>query len=108
MLDVISKVNSFLELSLLPAGTLPPNPVELLGHASFADLSVKLSNQFDVILYDAPAFSIAADALAIAASTGGILLVARKNTTRLSDINTISEQIAYSGAKVVGSVLLDF
>jgi len=108
MLEVISKVNSFLELSLLPAGTLPPNPVELLGHASFLDLSQKLSNQFDVILYDAPAFSIAADALAIAASTGGILLVARKNNTRLADINTISEQIAYSGAKVVGSVLLDF
>lgn len=108
MLDVISKVNSFLELSVLPAGTLPPNPLELLGHGSFADLSEKLTNQFDVILYDAPAFSVAADALAIAACTGGILLVARKNKTRLTDINIINEQIAYSGAKVVGSVLLDF
>jgi protein-tyrosine kinase len=108
MLDVISKVNSFLELSVLPAGTLPPNPLELLGHSSFVDLSEKLANQFDIILYDVSPFSVAADALAIATCTGGILLVTRKNATRLSDVNNISEQIAFSGAKIVGSVLLDF
>ena len=94
--------------SVLPAGTLPPNPLELLNRSLFDELNDQLANQFDVILYDTLAVSSGADALAIAARTDGVLVVAHKNNTRLSDINMINEQLKYSGAEVVGSVLIDF
>ncbi|MDP1558489.1 MAG: chain length determinant protein tyrosine kinase EpsG [Nitrosomonas sp.] len=106
--DVISRIESFVDLSVLPAGTLPPNPMELLSRAQFDDLNEYLVSQFDVILYDTSAFSSGADALAIAARTEGVLLVAHKNDTRLADIATLNEQIIRSGAEVVGSVLIDF
>ena len=106
--EVISKIESFVDLSVLPAGTLPPNPLELLNRNSFDELNEQLAAQFDVILYDTLAFSSGVDALAIAARTDGVLVVAHKNNTRLSDINTMNEQLKYSGSEVVGSVLIDF
>lgn len=106
--EVIAKIDSFIDLSVLPAGTLPPNPLELLNRNVFDELNDQLANQFDVILYDTLAFSNGSDALAIAARTDGALVVAHKNNTRLSDINAINEQLKYSGTEVVGSVLIDF
>ncbi|MBS0497804.1 MAG: chain length determinant protein tyrosine kinase EpsG [Proteobacteria bacterium] len=106
--EVITKIDSFIDLSVLPAGTLPPNPLELLNRNVFDELNDQLANQFDVILYDTLAFSRGSDALAIAARTDGALVVAHKNSTRLSDINQINEQLKCSGTEVVGSVLIDF
>lgn len=106
--EVISKIESFVDLSVLPAGTLPPNPLELLNRTSFDELNDQLANQFDVILYDTLAFSSGVDALTIAARTEGALVVAHKNDTRVSDINVMHEQLKYSGTEIVGSVLIDF
>lgn len=106
--EVISKIESFIDLSVLPAGTLPPNPLELLNRSTFDELNNQLSNHFDVILYDTLAFSNGVDALAIAARTGGALVVAHKNSARLSDMQIMGEQLKYCGTEVVGSVLIDF
>lgn len=107
-LSAIAKVTSFVDLSVLPAGTLPPNPQELVSRSSFASLSVDVESQFDVVIYDVCAFSAGADALAIAARAGGVLLVARKNTTSLADISAVADQLARVGAEVVGSVLVEY
>ncbi|OFA03343.1 chain length determinant protein tyrosine kinase EpsG [Duganella sp. HH101] len=106
--DSIAKIESFVALSVLGAGTLPPNPQELLSRASFAGLGNELEANFDVVLYDTPSFSMGSDALAVAARVGGVLLVARKNHTQVADIHAMQEQMAHSGAEVVGSVLVDF
>jgi protein-tyrosine kinase len=106
--DVIAKVESFVSLSVLQAGTLPPNPQELLSRSSFSGLSMKLEANHDVVLYDVPSFATASDALAIAGRSGGVLLVVRKNKTLLEDVAALSEQIVHAGAEVVGSVLVDF
>ncbi len=106
--EVICKIESFVDLSVLPAGTLPPNPLELLNRQVFDELNAQLASQFDVILYDTLAFSSGVDALAIASRTDGALIVAHKNNTRIDDMNDINEQLKSSGAELVGSVLIDF
>lgn len=106
--DVVAKVDAFVDLSVLVAGTLPPNPQELLSRNSFAALTPRLDQHFDVVLYDVAPFSVGADALAIASRVGGVLVVARKNHTRIEDINALREQMRHSGAEVIGSVLVDF
>jgi protein-tyrosine kinase len=106
--SAIAKVESFVDLSVLQAGTLPPNPQELISRASFADLTLDFAKLFDVVLYDVPAFCAGADALAIAARAGGVLLVARKNITSLSDISAVAEQLSRAGAEVSGSVMVDY
>ncbi len=105
--EVIAKIDSFIDLSVIPAGTPPPNPLEILNRSTFDKLNEQLANQFDVILYDTLAFSNGADALAIAARADGVLIVAQRNSNRLNDINTMNEQLKGSGAEVIGSILID-
>jgi protein-tyrosine kinase len=107
-LDAVAKVDSFVSLSVLAAGTLPPNPQELLARPGSAALNAKLESRYDVTLYDVAASASGLDALILAARTGGALIVARKNHSRLADINTLASQIAGNGGTVLGSVLLDF
>ena len=104
----VAKVDGFVDLSVLQAGTLPPNPQELLNRQTFDQLAGQLSSQYDVVLFDVPAFSSGADALAVAVRAGGVLLVARKNVTSVNDISTVAEQMVRVGAEVVGSVMVDF
>ena len=108
ILDVIHKVETFVDLTVLPAGTLPPNPLELLSRTLFSELNENIVSQFDVVLYDTSDFMIGADALAIATHTEGVLFVVDENNTRLADINVMNEQIIRNNIEVVGSVLVDF
>lgn len=105
--EVIAKIDSFIDLSVIPAGTPPPNPLEILNRSTFDKLNDQLANQFDIILYDTLAFSNGADALAIAARTEGVLIVAQRNSNRLDDINVMNEQLKGSGAEVIGSILIE-
>jgi chain length determinant protein tyrosine kinase EpsG len=107
-LDVIAKAEYFVDLSILAAGTLPPNPQELLSRTTFNDLASTLSRRYDVILYDVPAFSTAADVLAVSACAEGVMVVARKNQTRLSAISAMNEQFERNNIEVVGSIMVDF
>ena len=55
-LDVIARVPAFVDLSVMPAGTLPPNPQELLSRDAFRNLNTQLESRYDVVLYDVPPF----------------------------------------------------
>lgn len=106
--DAIAKIDSFVDLSVLGAGTLPPNPQELLSRPAFSSLGADLASRYDVVLYDASAYVVGSDALAVAARVGGVLVVARKNKTPLAEVNQMVEKMQHSGAEVIGSVLVDF
>jgi chain length determinant protein tyrosine kinase EpsG len=107
-LDTIQRIASFADLSVLPAGTLPPNPQELLARAAFRSFNTQLEARYGVVLYDVPPFSAGVDALAVASRAGGVLLVARKDRTRVASVSRMAEQMAQAGAEVVGSVVVDF
>jgi protein-tyrosine kinase len=107
-LDVIARVPSFIDLSVLPAGTLPPNPQELLSREGFRNLNAELERRYDVVLYDVPPFASGADAMAVAGRAGGVLLVARKDHTRMAAVAHMAGQLTQAGADVVGSVVVDF
>ncbi|AIY42100.1 Tyrosine-protein kinase Wzc [Collimonas arenae] len=107
-LDMVAMVESFVDLSLLPAGSPVPNPQELFNRASFGVLNQTLCDRFDIVLYDTPAFLSSADALIVAARAGGVLLVVRKDRTRVADLADFSDQLRRSGVEIVGSVMVSF
>lgn len=107
-ITVASKVDSFVDLSVLTAGTLPPNPQELLSRSSFLELSLIAASHYDTVLYDVAALAVGADALAIAARIGGVLLVVRRNHTALADLGVAVEQFSRVGAEVVGTVMVEY
>lgn len=107
-LDAIVPVPAFVDLSVLPSGTLPPNPQELLSREGFRHLNLQLESRYDVVLYDVAPFAAGVDALAVSGPAGGALLVARKHHTRLASVARMAEQLAEAGAEVVGSVVVAF
>lgn len=106
--ELIARVPSFPALSVLQAGTLPPNPQELLSRDALRQLNRSFERHYDVVLYDVAPFAGGVDALAVAARTGGVLLLARKHHTRLDQLSRMAAQLADAGAEVVGSVMVEF
>jgi chain length determinant protein tyrosine kinase EpsG len=107
-LDVISRIPCFVDLSVMPSGTLPPNPQELLNREAFRNLNTQLESRYDVVLYDVPPFASGSDALAVAGRAGGVLLVARKHHTRVANLTRTVEQLVDAGGEVLGSVVVEF
>jgi chain length determinant protein tyrosine kinase EpsG len=107
-LDVIARVPAFVDLSVMPAGTLPPNPQELLAREGFRNLNTMLESRYDIVLYDVPPFQAGVDAVAVASRAGGALLVTRKNYTRISHIGRTAEQLVDAGCEILGSVVMEF
>jgi chain length determinant protein tyrosine kinase EpsG len=107
-LDVIARIPCFVDLSVMPSGTLPPNPQELLAREAFRNLNAQLESRYDVVLYDLPPFASGADALAVAGRAGGVLLVARKHHTRVANLTRMVEQLVDAGGEVLGSVVVEF
>lgn len=106
-LDTIERIPSFVDLSVLPAGPIPPNPQELLGRPAFARLLGELVHEYDVVIIDTPAAADYADVQIIAVRASGALLLARNSLTRVSDFREMSKALASSGVAMVGSVLND-
>jgi chain length determinant protein tyrosine kinase EpsG len=103
--DIVSRVPALVDLSILPAGAVPPNPQELLGRPAFSGMLKELAADFDVILIDTPSAAGFADVHTIAARAGGALLVARSHVTGVAAIRTLSKELQQAGSTLVGSIL---
>ncbi|MGH8668537.1 MAG: chain length determinant protein tyrosine kinase EpsG [Burkholderiales bacterium] len=107
-LDAVHRIPGLLGLSVLPAGTLPPNPQELIARPAFSQLLEQLAGHFDVILLDSPPAAETADAQTLAVRAGAALVVVRKNSSRTWRVRGISDSVAHAKASIVGAVLNDF
>jgi chain length determinant protein tyrosine kinase EpsG len=103
--EVICDVASLPGLSVLPAGTIPPNPQELLAREGFTRLLTSLRTTYEVILVDTPATATCADASTIAARTGAALMVACRDRSPVARITRLTEELRQFGVTVVGAVL---
>ncbi|SER64929.1 receptor protein-tyrosine kinase [Nitrosomonas sp. Nm51] len=106
--DVMVTIESLPNLTILPAGTLPPHSSELLGMSTFNSTHELLAGQFDVVLYDTPGYMESTDALLIANNCDYVLLAVHKNQSRLDDVIAVSKQMADNGTTIIGTVLVDY
>lgn len=103
--EVIQRVPALLDLSVLTAGAVPPNPQELLARSQLTLLLAQLGERFEVILIDTPAGEDYADSQTLAARAGGALMVTRRNRSRLAAVRSLAERLQHGNTKLVGSVL---
>lgn len=92
---------------IIPSGSLPPNPSELLGSQKMQKLLSALSEQFDYIVLDLPPVSVVSDALAVAKLVTGMILVVRQDYTDKKDLEICVRHLDLSGVNVIGCVIND-
>jgi polysaccharide biosynthesis transport protein len=92
-------------LSVLCAGSMPPNPLALLDSKRMLALIESLEDQYDCILLDAPPLVVEAEALTLGRITQGILLVTRPGVVDFESARTAKELLDQSNQPVLGMVI---
>jgi chain length determinant protein tyrosine kinase EpsG len=92
-------------LSVLPAGPVPPNPLELLSRSNFAALLARAQQEFDVILIDSPAATEYSDAQCITYRAGDAILISRKDQTRVADTERAVRELSDASGRIVGTLM---
>ncbi len=92
-------------LWLLPAGTNPPNPAELIGSHRFRDFLASLGEHFDWVVIDSPPVMVVTDAALVAHRTTGVLFVVGCEMTSRHAAQGALDQLQSAKAKVIGAVL---
>lgn len=90
---------------VLPSGSVPPNPSELLGSRNMASLLESLRGGFDMVIVDTPPLLPVTDGALAATLVDGTVLVFRCGKTSAAQVRSASEALAAVDAKVLGSVL---
>jgi tyrosine-protein kinase Etk/Wzc len=91
-------------LDILTTGNYPPNPANLMLSARLGEFLNEMSLRYDLVVIDSPPVLVAADAAAVAAHAGAILLVARDTLTQLGELNESVKRLAHAGQRVSGVV----
>jgi succinoglycan biosynthesis transport protein ExoP len=92
-------------LSILPAGTPPPNPAELLASSNMRDVLEELRGQYDHIVVDTPPTLSVTDAVVLSPRADAIVLVIRSGQTTKQALRRSRDILAQVNAKVSGVLL---
>lgn len=106
--SVMRPIEDLPSLYLLPVGIVPPNPLELVQRPTFEFLIKELQAKFDYIIVDTPAMSHGSDARVIAGKCGAAVMVARRGTSRMKDLNAATASIKKTGAFFAGVVMNEY
>ena len=104
-LSAASPVAGLTGLAVMPAGPIPPNPLELLSRGAFAALLAKAQSEYDVILVDTPPASEYADVQSIVYRAGDVMLISRKDQTRLADTERTVRELSDASGRVIGTLM---
>lgn len=105
--SVIVNDNIVSGLSILPVGTIPPNPTELLETERFRDLVQRLRNSYDLILIDCPPVDMMADAQIIEQVVDRTIFVIRAGLLDRSMLVELEKMAENKRLKNIGVVLND-
>lgn len=104
---VTNPIKSFPTFFVLPSGSPPPNPAELLMRPLFDALLARFESDYDAILIATSPSHYVSDFQAVSARSGGVLIAVRRNISRQAALVDLKEKILFTGAQVIGAVVLD-
>jgi capsular exopolysaccharide synthesis family protein len=93
------------DLLVLPAGTIPPNPAELLASPAMRALQQSLLRKYDLVVIDTPAVLAVPDALEIGPYVDLAIMVGRVGQTSRRRLGAAIERLDQVGTDVSGTVL---
>lgn len=106
-LEEAIQTTGFYGLEILPAGTTPPNPAELLASDSMKEVIDTLSEKYDYIFMDTPPVNVVTDAVVLSPYISGLFLVTRQKFTDHRSIKDALNRLELANIKPTGFILND-
>jgi len=95
-----------LNLDFLPAGTIPPNPSDLLGSKNMATLIGEFEKIYDYIIIDTPPVLLVSDALTLSDISAGVLLSCRYKKTSYNNVSKALSAFEMAKFPVLGTAIV--
>ncbi len=92
-------------LKVLPSGTIPPHPSELLGSTRAANIIQKLTEKADIIIVDTAPAATVTDAVLVAEQMDAMIQIVQARGTRIDLIRRCKSLLERSNARLLGPVL---
>jgi succinoglycan biosynthesis transport protein ExoP len=92
-------------IHILPAGTVPPNPLELLSSRRFEEVMAKLKESFDIIVIDSPPLQLVSDALVLSQFASSVIYVVKADGTPYQVAQNGIRRLRRLNAPLLGVVL---
>ncbi len=96
------------QVSLIPAGSIPPNPAELLNSSAMQQLLDKMLETYDFVLLDSPPVQSVTDSLTLSRIVDGTVLVVRSGKTTYDTLDNGMKKMREVNAHLLGFVLNGF
>lgn len=92
-------------LDVIPAGSIPPNPAELLHSQQMSKILEHVKQEYDYVLLDSPPLLPVTDAQVISRYVDGVLLVISSGSVQRAHVKKAVSLLEMAGANVIGSIL---
>ncbi|WP_312168664.1 GumC family protein [Stutzerimonas kunmingensis] len=92
-------------IDMLSAGTVPPNPLELLSSPRFAKALEVLKNKYDRVIIDSPPTQAVSDAIVLSTFADSLLYVVKSASTHIPLVEKGVGQLLQNNAPIKGVVL---
>jgi capsular exopolysaccharide synthesis family protein len=96
-------------LSVIPAGTVPPNSADLLSGGRMGEVLAFALDAADVVIIDTPPLLPIADTRVLLrlSEVDGVILIGRAGASRRDRIRAAARLLTHSGVRVLGLVVTD-
>ncbi len=104
-MDDVTQPTPVERLSILTAGTIPPNPSELLSSPRMEEFLLEASERYDRVIFDSPPVGAVTDACVLAPSLDGVVQVIGHGRTSRHAVRHGRDQLVAFGARYLGAIL---
>jgi tyrosine-protein kinase Etk/Wzc len=105
--DIVRKTE-VTNLDFITAGTIPPNPSEILGSEQMAAFLEKLKSEYDYIIVDSPPVIAVTDSEIISNLVDGTILVVSANSTEMELMDKAINLLNQEHSTFIGVILNNF
>ena len=97
-----------LDVHVMPAGLIPPNPLEMISSRKFVDALEELKQQFDRIVIDSAPVQAVSDALILSSYADSVVYVVKADSTPATQVQRGIASLVASNEPLTGVVLNQF
>jgi polysaccharide biosynthesis transport protein len=106
--DAVIQATDIPNLYVLPCGSLPPNPAELLMTKRFEHVLAELKKRFTRIILDSPPLGAVTDAVVLSRHVDGVAMVVRAGRTQRDEVKRSSKQLRDVKGPLFGVIVNEF